>query len=590
MSNRPMVRRRPFRRPQPRHRGVAMLLVIIAVAMVTVLSLSFLSAQSTTTGITRNLSRVAQARQIASSAIAMGMAQIQADSEWRSSLTHGVWFFDESLEGGTVTLLGRDGIDLNGDGIPDGDGDLTDDPTDPVTLTATATFQGVTQTIHAVVRQSGGEQQVGLTTEFFLATRSLSNLSHTDWNATPDYVSTAEQVNQPRLDSSGEAWPGGPRDEFAVRYSGRITIPVSGQYTFWTDSDDGSDLWIDGVRVVNNDDLHSMRLRSGSIQLTAGTHDFVARYFEWYGDFGMIVSWQGPGMSSRQVIPPEAFTQGISAAPAGDTPLLVSTSITLSNNAHIAAWSGSSDDDDEGSAGSIPLAHINAISSGSVSMSGNTRINGNVNIGPNGNPSVAVSLSNNAAIDGSVSAMTVAMPIAAASMPTGLPANQGNASWNSSQVINTNRHYGNLTISGNSNITIQGDVTIACTGNFVIANNARIDVNPGAKLTIYVGGNMTISNNARILSDAADPTRCQIIMTGNNRDLSMDTNSRMWAQVRAPSSRLVVSNNGRFYGTFVGRALSANTNARVNIAMNLVGETPQDSGTGPASYALDWLD
>ncbi len=572
----------------PRNRGIAMLLVIITVALVTVLSLSFLSAQSTTTGITRNLTRVAQARQIAGSAITLAMAQIKADPQWRTTFTHGPWMTNESLAGGTVTLLGRDGIDTNGDGVPDGDGDLADDPADPLTLTATATFQGVTQTIHAVVRQSGGQAQSGLKVEFFKAKRTLSNLSHTDWNATPERVDSAEQINQPWVNGSGEAWPGGPKDEFAVRYTGKITIPVTGQYTFWTDSDDGSDLWIDGVRIVNNDDLHSMRLRSGSVQLTAGVHDIVARYFEWYGDFGMIVSWQGPGMASRQVVPPEAFAQALGGG-SSSSPLLMSTGISLSNNARVAAWSGSSDDDDETTATSALVA-VNATSAGCVSLSNNARIGGDVNIGPNGNPGSAVSISNNARIDGNVAAMTSSQTIPTTAMPAGLPASLGNVTISSSQTISANRQYANLTISGNARILIQGDVTLACTGTFILSDNARIDLDSGAKLTLYVANQVILSDNARFNNDVADPTRCQIIMTGTNRDMTLGGNARLWVQAQNPTGPVVMTSNARFYGTLIGKTLNASTNARINLASSGSGTNGGNGAAGPVIYSLDWLD
>ena len=98
-------------------------------------------------------------------------------------------------------------------------------------------------------------------------------------------------------------------DYWSVRHTGAITIPESGEWTFYLNSDDGTKLWIDDVEVVDNQGEHSMREVSGSTNLTAGVHDFHTEFFEWGGWAGFTLSWQGPNQS-KQVVPPSAFTRG----------------------------------------------------------------------------------------------------------------------------------------------------------------------------------------------------------------------------------------------------------------------------------------
>ncbi len=101
----------------------------------------------------------------------------------------------------------------------------------------------------------------------------------------------------------------GPRlsdDYFAFKFSGTINIPVSGTYTFYTKSDDGSKLYIDNFnsagQVVNNNFLQGATERSGTITLTAGPHPIYVTYFEKTGDQVLTVSWAGPGIP-KQLIP-----------------------------------------------------------------------------------------------------------------------------------------------------------------------------------------------------------------------------------------------------------------------------------------------
>ncbi|MEO6813241.1 MAG: PA14 domain-containing protein, partial [Ginsengibacter sp.] len=89
---------------------------------------------------------------------------------------------------------------------------------------------------------------------------------------------------------------------FSFNFTGYINVPSDGQYTFYTSSDDGSLLYIDGVLVVNNDQQHGVQERSGTIGLQAGKHAISVGFFQQYGDKVLTVSYAGPGIS-KQVIP-----------------------------------------------------------------------------------------------------------------------------------------------------------------------------------------------------------------------------------------------------------------------------------------------
>ncbi|MGQ8336999.1 PA14 domain-containing protein [Sunxiuqinia sp. A32] len=69
-------------------------------------------------------------------------------------------------------------------------------------------------------------------------------------------------------------------DSFGFEFSGWIMIPKSALYRFYTYSDDGSKLFIDGVEVVNNDGSHSAKREDGKIALEDGFHNFKVLYME----------------------------------------------------------------------------------------------------------------------------------------------------------------------------------------------------------------------------------------------------------------------------------------------------------------------
>ncbi|NBV24315.1 MAG: cytochrome c1 [Proteobacteria bacterium] len=113
---------------------------------------------------------------------------------------------------------------------------------------------------------------------------------------------------------------------YGLRFRGTITIPKDGEYTFYTDSDDGSALFINEKRVVNNDGIHPPQSREGKVTLKAGEHAFGVDYFDGGGGAELKVSWKGPGIG-KQEIPASVFSHdGQPMRPVGDAPFAVDAS------------------------------------------------------------------------------------------------------------------------------------------------------------------------------------------------------------------------------------------------------------------------
>lgn len=87
-------------------------------------------------------------------------------------------------------------------------------------------------------------------------------------------------------------------DHFGYKFHTLIDIPKRGVYTFYTYSDDGSVLQIDGVTIVDNDGGHSVRRNEGKVALEPGLHQLDLLYFENYMGQELEV-----GYSSRDIIP-----------------------------------------------------------------------------------------------------------------------------------------------------------------------------------------------------------------------------------------------------------------------------------------------
>ncbi|MEA3225887.1 MAG: PA14 domain-containing protein, partial [Planctomycetota bacterium] len=113
-------------------------------------------------------------------------------------------------------------------------------------------------------------------------------------------------------------WSGAPdpalsEDNFSVRWSGEIEAAFTETYTFYTNSDDGVRLWIDGIQLVNNWTDHGNTENSGNMDLVAG--QIYSVQMEHYDSSGGAVAelrWSSP-RTPKQLIPQAALSLPVRA-------------------------------------------------------------------------------------------------------------------------------------------------------------------------------------------------------------------------------------------------------------------------------------
>jgi hypothetical protein len=111
---------------------------------------------------------------------------------------------------------------------------------------------------------------------------------------------------------------GAPDDNFAAVLTGFLDVKEAGQYDFWTESDDGSMLWIDKAMVVDNHGLHAPEKKTGTVSLSKGIHPILVQFFEAGGGAFLKISWKGPDTAGAEQ-PVDVFQKA--AAPPSLPPL-----------------------------------------------------------------------------------------------------------------------------------------------------------------------------------------------------------------------------------------------------------------------------
>ena len=92
-------------------------------------------------------------------------------------------------------------------------------------------------------------------------------------------------------------------DTYSIRWTGQIESLFSEQYTFYTTSDDGVRLWIDGQLLIDNWTLHAATVDTATFSMEAGKkYDIRMEYFENEGNSIARLEWSSVSQS-REIIP-----------------------------------------------------------------------------------------------------------------------------------------------------------------------------------------------------------------------------------------------------------------------------------------------
>ena len=112
-----------------------------------------------------------------------------------------------------------------------------------------------------------------------------------DFKGKPAFVRYDNSINFKWLGSPADNIP---KDNFSVRWTGRIAAPISGKYEFGLLSDDGSRMFINGKMLINNWGDHGPLTKTGKIELEKGKeYNIVIEYYDSGAGADVKLGWRG---------------------------------------------------------------------------------------------------------------------------------------------------------------------------------------------------------------------------------------------------------------------------------------------------------
>lgn len=187
----------------------------------------------------------------------------------------------------SVTVIDNSNADTDGDGLtdweevhvyhtnplnPDTDGDGLSDGMDPNPLSFTGTG-------------------TGLKGEYF-DNQDLTNLRFTRLDGQVNF--DFGQGSPDRIMAT---------DHFSMSWTGKVQAGYSEAYTFYTVSDDGVRLWVNGQLIISNWTAHAVTTNNATVTLVAGQkYNIKLEYYENVGDAVIKLLWSSPSQP-LEVIP-----------------------------------------------------------------------------------------------------------------------------------------------------------------------------------------------------------------------------------------------------------------------------------------------
>ncbi len=190
-------------------------------------------------------------------------------------------------------------------------------------------------------------------------------------------------------------------------------------------------------------------------------------------------------------------------------------------------------------------------------------IDGDVFVGPGGDPDHVIKLTGWGQITGSTGVLSQAVDIPLPSEPS-LGGSVGNRTYYGfwSWPISSDLHCDRFRIKDYAKVEIYGDVTILVEEEFEIEEFGQIELMAAATLTLYTKDNFEAKDHAAINVNTADPSRFMINHLCG-KQLELEDSSRMYATVVAPYAQLYIRNMAQFYGSFMGEKVKIKDHGRL---------------------------
>jgi len=225
-------------------------------------------------------------------------------------------------------------------------------------------------------------------------------------------------------------------------------------------------------------------------------------------------------------------------------------------------------------------------------------INGDVYVGPGGDPGNVIKIAPHAQLNGNTGILTSAVTIPSIVAPS-LGASSGNVKYSSgTTIINSNIHCQKLTIENSAVVQISGEVNILAEDDVLVDDNAEIQILPGGTLNLYGKTTIIFGGHSKANVNTADPAMFKIYHMGSGKGTrtAFRDNCVVYAEGLGPDSNdYKAKGDAEVFGTYRGKTLTVEGYAQFHVDYGSGisggggGSGSGDSVSGGAGYVSQTL-
>ena len=193
--------------------------------------------------------------------------------------------------------------------------------------------------------------------------------------------------------------------------------------------------------------------------------------------------------------------------------------------------------------------HTGSVGSGAVILHPNLLFDGEIIVGPGGDPETVISGKKSSIINGPTYAASEDLEFPFKAVPDVIESTLPPSSGGITTIPAGMYGYPPISIGNSDKIYIDGAVTIV-TDSVDIKNSGEIRILSGGSLALYVDGSFIANNGSYIYNDDMEAARMKIYGSENCTKIEIKNSGDFWGAIYAPNAHLEIKNSGSYIGGF----------------------------------------
>jgi len=200
----------------------------------------------------------------------------------------------------------------------------------------------------------------------------------------------------------------------------------------------------------------------------------------------------------------------------------------------------------------------NSIASGAITLKSGSMINGDVLVGPGGDPDVVVSQTDGVTITGTMYPMVEKFDLPPIVVPEAVQNLPFKGTINNSVTISSSARYDGINLLGNGKIiTIVEPVTLYVTGDIILGNSAELriggpdDTDNDASLILFLAGNISGNNSSGFNNLTKNAKNLTLYCLNSCQSAIFKNSSDFYGAVYAPEAYVEMKNSADVYGSVI---------------------------------------